>query len=104
MESSRLPVAVGCALYSNTFSWDGKTLNLRCFIVQESYRSKGVGKILFNDLLKRAQETGCNRVEFDVDDWNTRARKFYENMGAVNVTERNGYSFYRVCKDEIDNA
>lgn len=75
---------------------------MRNFLVQESYRSSGVGKLLFNELIKHAKESGCNRIEFDVKDWNIRAQKFYENLGAENVTEKEGCLTYRVYKDGID--
>ena len=99
-----LPVAVGFTLNSYTYTWVGKTIYMRNFLVNESYRSKGVGKILFNGLLKHAHEVGCNRIEFDVIGWNTRAGKFYENLGAINFTEQHGYQFYRVHKECIDKA
>lgn len=104
MQTFRLPVAVGYAFNSYTFSWDGKTIHIRNFFVEKSYRSNGVGKILFNGLLKHAKDVGCNRIEFDVFNWNTGARKFYENLGAINITEEHGFLVYHVHKDEIDKA
>lgn len=77
---------------------------MRDLFVQEPYRSRGVGSLLFNGVLKRAKEMGCKRVEFDVDDRNTRAQKFYGRLGAVNVTTEHGYLFYRVYKEGIDRA
>lgn len=100
----RSPVAVGAALNSYSYSWDGKTIYMRNFIVEESYRSKGVGKILYNGLLKHAKEVGCNRVDFDVLNRNTRAQKFYEDLGAINMTEKYGFFMYRVTKDDIEKA
>lgn len=95
---------IGHAFNSYLYSLDGKTIYIRNFFVEKSYRSKGVGKILFNGLLKHAKDVGCNRIEFDVLNRNTGARKFYENFNAINMTEEHGFSLYRICKDVIDKA
>lgn len=89
-----LPIAVGHAISSYTYSWDGKTIYIRNFFVE----------ILFNGLLRHAKEVECNRIEFDVLNSNTGARKFYENFGAINMTDEHEFLLYRVCKDVIDRA
>lgn len=99
-----LPTAVDFALNSYVYSWDGRTIYMRNFLVHEPYRSKGVAKLIFQGLLKHAKETGCNRIEIHVSDWNTVARKFYEKMGAINVSERDGHVYYRLFKDVIDKV
>lgn len=101
---SSLPVAIGFSLNSYVYSWDGRTIYMRNFLVHEAYRSKGIGKLIFNGLLKHAKETGCNRIELHVHDENTAARKFYENLGAIDVSERDGHVYYRLFKDVIDKV
>lgn len=67
--------------------------------VKESHRSKGVGKLILETVLQHCRESGCNRLEFVVFEWNP-ARKFYEKLNAVNITEKNGYLCYRINVDE----
>lgn len=75
---------VGMALFYDTFStWKGKMLYLEDFVVKEAYRSKGVGKLLFDKTLAYAQESGCKLMKWQVLDWNERAIKFYEREGAT---------------------
>jgi GNAT superfamily N-acetyltransferase len=75
---------VGMALYYDTFStWRGKMLYLEDFYVQEDYRSKGVGQLLFDEYLAEAKARNCNMVKWEVLDWNIKAVKFYERNGAI---------------------
>ncbi|KVI05027.1 probable acetyltransferase NATA1-like [Cynara cardunculus var. scolymus] len=60
--------------------------------VRESYRRKGLGKMLLSAVARQAVAMGYGRVEWVVLDWNTNAIKFYEEMGA-NVMQE-----WRVCR------
>ncbi|MGY5354701.1 N-acetyltransferase family protein [Wenyingzhuangia sp. IMCC45467] len=75
---------VGMALFYYRYStWKGKTLHLEDLIVQKEARGKGVGKLLYNEVLKYAYQQKLKRVEWAVLNWNTPAIQFYENSGAV---------------------
>ncbi|MDO3695430.1 GNAT family N-acetyltransferase [Wenyingzhuangia sp. chi5] len=75
---------IGMALFYYRYStWKGKTLHLEDLIVQEDARGKGVGKLLYNKVLKYAYQQKLKRVEWAVLDWNTPAIHFYETSGAV---------------------
>jgi GNAT superfamily N-acetyltransferase len=75
---------VGMTLFYDTFStWKGKMLYMEDFVVKEAYRSKGVGKLLFDKTLAYAQESGCQLMKWQVLDWNEGAVKFYEREGAT---------------------
>ncbi|KAI8031789.1 putative acetyltransferase NATA1-like [Camellia lanceoleosa] len=50
--------------------------------VRECYRSKGFGKMLVAAVAAQAAKMGYGRVEWVVLDWNVKAIKFYEEMGA----------------------
>ncbi|MDO6801502.1 GNAT family N-acetyltransferase [Wenyingzhuangia sp. 1_MG-2023] len=77
-------VVVGMALFYYRYStWKGTTIHLEDLIVKEAARGKGMGKLLYNQVLKYAQEQQLRRVEWAVLDWNTPAVDFYENSGAV---------------------
>lgn len=60
--------------------------------VRESYRRKGLGKMMLSAVARQAVAMGYGRVEWVVLDWNTNAIKFYEEMGA-NVMQE-----WRVCR------
>ena len=73
----------GMALFYNRFStWKGLTIHLEDLIVKQNHRKQGIGKALFEALLKHAKKEKVNRVEWVVLDWNTNAIKFYESYGA----------------------
>lgn len=91
----RPPVAVGHAMCSYIYTWKGKSLYMNDLFVKESHRSKGVGKLILDAVLEHCKEVGCARLDFLVFDWNP-ARKFYERNNAVNVSEKNGYRYYRL--------
>ncbi|KAK9059795.1 hypothetical protein SSX86_020499 [Deinandra increscens subsp. villosa] len=60
--------------------------------VRESYRRKGLGRMLLSAVAKQAVAMGYGRVEWVVLDWNLNAIRFYEEMGADVMQE------WRVCR------
>lgn len=75
---------LGMALFYNRFStWDGISIHLEDLIVKKTYRKQGVGKALFETLIKHAKQKNINRLEWVVLDWNTSAIAFYEAYGAT---------------------
>lgn len=91
----RLPSAVGFTLCCYSFSWDGRTIYMRNIFVNDSHRSKGVGKLIFNAVVRHAKEIDCNRIELHVNK-NNPARRFYERIGAINAAEKGGHVYYRL--------
>jgi GNAT superfamily N-acetyltransferase len=72
-------VIVGLALYYYKYStWKGKCMFLEDIIVTEAERGKGIGKLLFDEIVKVAKKEKVRRLEWQVLDWNTPAIKFYE--------------------------
>lgn len=75
---------LGMALFYNRFStWKGLSIHLEDLIVRQEYRKKGIGKALFETLIKHAKSENINRLEWVVLDWNIDAIKFYESYGAT---------------------
>ncbi len=73
----------GIALIYYRFStWKGRSIHLEDLIVKKEMRGTGLGKALYTEVLKYAQEQGVKRVEWVVLDWNTHAIDFYEKSGA----------------------
>lgn len=74
---------VGIALYYIKYStWKGKCVFLEDLIVTESYRKFGIGKKLFNEVVKASKELYAERMEWQVLDWNEPAIKFYKTYDA----------------------
>jgi GNAT superfamily N-acetyltransferase len=73
---------VGMALYYYRYStWKGRRLYLEDLIVTESFRGKGVGKLLFEALIFKAKNENCTGMMWQVLDWNESAIDFYKKYG-----------------------
>lgn len=74
---------LGIAVYFYTYStWKGRVLYLEDLVVRESMRRQGIGKLLFDALVRQAKEVGAVRLCWQVLDWNEPAIKFYEKINA----------------------
>ena len=72
-------LVVGTAIYYTRYStWKGKRLYLEDLVVKKSLRRQGVGKILFDEVLKTAKATQCTGMMWQVLDWNEMAINFYK--------------------------
>ena len=67
-------------------------LYLEDLYVQPAHRGTGLGKALLEHLGRLAAERGCGRFEWSVLDWNKRAIRFYEGMGATVMPD------WRICR------
>lgn len=86
---------VGIALFYYRYStWKGPTIHLEDLVVKESKRGLGIGKALYNEVMKYAYSKKVRRVEWDVLDWNTNAIQFYEKTGATMHREWNAVKMY----------
>lgn len=75
---------LGIAVYYTKYStWKGKCIYLEDIVVKDSCRGKGIGKQLFEAVMKIAYERSAGRLEWQVLEWNTPAIKFYESFGAI---------------------
>lgn len=73
----------GFAIYYTRYStWKGRRLYLEDFIVTEAYRGRGLGKLLFEAIIKDAQEKNFNGMTWQVLDWNEPAINFYNKYDA----------------------
>lgn len=75
---------IGMALYYYKYStWKGKCLFLEDIIVTENERGHGIGKLLFNEVIKVAKKEKVRRMEWQVLDWNKPAIHFYKTYDAT---------------------
>lgn len=74
----------GMALYFYCWStWTGRpSMFLEDLMVRESQRGQGLGNALLKKLAEIAVENNCARFEWEVLDWNQKARDFYHKIGA----------------------
>lgn len=94
----------GYVAYYYTYStWRGKKLFMEDIIVSAEFRRRKIGSKLFQEVAKKAVETGCAYVEFSVLAWNP-ARAFYERMGSINFTELEQWHYYRLNRTEMHNV
>lgn len=82
-EDTELSTVIGMALFYPRYStWKGPTLHLEDFYIQPAYRGRGLGKQLFERVLRIAKERKVGRMEWTVLEWNTPAIEFYKRYHA----------------------
>lgn len=73
----------GMALYYFKYStWKGKCMFLEDIIVTEKLRKQGIGKMLFDEVVKVAAEKKVRRLEWQVLEWNEPAIEFYKKYNS----------------------
>ena len=71
-------IVEGIALHYFKYStWKGKCLFLEDLVVNQKMRGKGIGKLLFDAVVKVAADNCCKRMEWQVLEWNEPAINFY---------------------------
>ncbi len=90
--------SVGYAFYFYTYSsfLARKTLYLEDIFISENRRGMGIGKMFLDELMKIAVKNRCGRMEWCVLDWNRKAIRFYEKLGAKRLKE---WLYYRLNFD-----
>lgn len=75
---------VGFALYYIRYStWKGQRMYLEDILVNEPWRGKGIGKLLFDQLIKEAKTKKLNGMVWQVLEWNEPAIRFYKKYKGV---------------------
>src|SRR5580698_5109051 len=79
----------GFALYFFNYStWVGRPgIYVEDIFVLPEFRRKGIGRALLKHVALIAVEHGCQRLQWEVLDWNTPAIDFYRAMGAEFLDE-----------------
>ena len=72
---------VGLALYYFRYStWKSKRMYLEDSLVTESFRGRGIGKRLFDQVIRKGVEEECSGMVWQVLDWNEPAIGFYREV------------------------
>ena len=76
-------IVIGIAIYYIKYStWKGKGVYLDDLLVTESQRGKGIGKKLFEEVIKVSKEIDAKLLWWQVLDWNEPAISFYKKFNA----------------------
>lgn len=85
-EDNQPPLIIGFALWYVRYStWKGQRMYLEDLIVTESWRGKGIGKLLFDKLLEIAREKKYQGMTWQVLDWNEPAIHFYKKYEGLQL-------------------
>ena len=90
----------GFALFFHNFStFLGRPgLYLEDLFIRPAYRGKGIGQAMMRHLAKLAVERNCARFEWWVLDWNDKAIRFYESLGAQAMSD---WTVFRMTGDAL---
>lgn len=91
----------GFALFFHHFStFVGRPgLYLEDIYVKPEYRSRGIGRMFFRELVRIAKHRNCGRMEWAVLNWNRPAISFYESLGARAIDD---WTIFRLTGDQFD--
>ena len=84
-------VIIGYALFYPSFaSFRGeRSMFLEDIYISPDHRRGGVGEAILREIARLSRSQGCERIDFQVLDWNLPAIEFYQKLGAVcNEDER----------------
>ncbi|MGO8758210.1 MAG: N-acetyltransferase family protein [Terracidiphilus sp.] len=74
--------------YFNYSTWVGRPgIYVEDIFVYPEFRRKGIGKALLKEVAAIAMEHGCQRMQWEVLDWNTPAIDFYRSIGGEFLDE-----------------
>lgn len=93
--------SVSYALFTHNFStlFGRPGLYLVDLFVVPEARNLGIGRNMLLYLAKLAKERQCCRFEWSVLHWNDSAIRFYENLGAKEMSE---WKIFRVSGEALD--
>ncbi|CAD2214372.1 acetyltransferase-like protein [Angomonas deanei] len=75
---------IGMALFYDRYStWQGRQLYLEDFVVSESCRGQGVGKLLFERVIAHAKEHHYVAMMWQALEWNEPALNFYKKYNSI---------------------
>ena len=88
----------GFALYYIRYStWKGQRMYLEDLLVTDRLRGRGIGKLLFEQLIETAKEKNYSGIAWQVLDWNEPAINFYKKLNDVKFDKE-----WVNCSMEVD--
>lgn len=76
---------IGYATYMKQFStWDANYyVYMDCLFMREDSRGFGLGEKLMDRIKEEGRKLGCTLIQWQTPEFNKRAMKFYERIGAT---------------------
>lgn len=72
------------------YTFSGKSMYMDDLYITPEYQGKGLGTLLIKAVIGKARETRCNKLRWQVSEWNHTAIEFYKQLGAeIDEVERN---------------
>lgn len=94
---------VGFVLYFFIYStWEGKAIWMEDLYVKPEFRGKGIGAQLWKAVAEEAITNKCCRIDFYVLDWNKSSIEFYHKKGAIDLTQTQGWHYFRLNRESIE--
>lgn len=84
----------------STKIWSGRYMDMDHFIVEKSFRSKGIGKLMLAYIKKLSKQENCKILSCDVYSENFKAQRLYMNEGFV----PRGFHFIHVFDENLKLA
>lgn len=80
---------IGYATYMRQFStWEADFyIYMDCLFLTEKSRGLGIGEKLINRIKQEGQKLKCNQIQWQTPNFNKRAIKFYNRVGAKSKTK-----------------
>lgn len=86
---------LGYATYMKQFAtWDADYyVYMDCLFMREKARNKGYGELLVNKIQEETIKLGCTLIQWQTPDFNTRAIKFYNRIGAYSKSKERFFQY-----------
>ena len=86
---------IGYAIYYPNFATfrGQRGIYLEDLFVKDDRRGSGVGDAILRALAREAKDMGCERIDFQVLEWNQPAIGFYFKLGALRDDEERHFKF-----------
>ena len=65
------------------YTWIGKSMYMDDIYVKKDFRGNGLGTKLIKKVIEKAKSDKCNKLRWQVSEWNQPAIDFYKNLGAT---------------------
>ncbi|WP_394335214.1 GNAT family N-acetyltransferase [Alkalitalea saponilacus] len=65
------------------YTWIGKSMYMDDLYVKRDFRGSGIGTKLIKKVIEKAKSDKCNKLRWQVSEWNQPAIDFYKNLGAT---------------------
>lgn len=92
------PVGFALWFYAVSTFLGRSSLYVEDVFVEPAHRNKGIGRIIFAELARRAVAEGCGRMEWSVLDWNAPSIAFYRSIGA---RPKQGWTLQRLSGEAL---